>query len=621
MIGKLPQKFTEKMKKLLGAEFDNFMSSYDDQRLYGLRVNRLKLDAAAWKELSAFGADAKPVPWCEEGFYYKEGQRPGKHPHYHAGLYYIQEPSAMAPVELLDVQPGHYVLDLCAAPGGKSTQIAAKLQGSGVLVTNDNARERTKALAKNIELAGVRNAIVLNEEPERLAPVFAEWFDRILIDAPCSGEGMFRKDDSMIADWEKHSVERCSLMQRDILRHAAAMLAPGGRLVYSTCTFSPEENEQQIAAFLAEHNDFDIVPAEHRYGWQPGRPDLAELRLLDGQGSEHSVKDINLSTLAGARQDNNAQFGGGTWSEEANARISAEQYGVNERRLDADRLQSLAGTVRLWPHRLEGEGHYAAVLRRSGERPLRDAGALDSASGGGGNSASGAQPDTCSVNGGPARLRGGKEFVRAEAYSGKGASQAGSRKLPGKRLERADKRAGSERLDKRDRKTHMRGLESGGADRRHRGSQESESAEELWSSQSGQFVTDSLHEMGTLVAYGSRIYIQPPGVPALDGLRVVRAGWFVGEADKGRLTPSHPLALGLEREDAARSISWRSDQPETLRYLKGETVFAEEQDLVLKEGVSAKGYVLVCTDGFPIGWAKFAGGMLKNELPTGWRWM
>ncbi|MGO4376148.1 rRNA cytosine-C5-methyltransferase, partial [Paenibacillus sp. MCAF20] len=145
MIGHLPTKFTQKMEKLLGSEYDNFMASYAAPRVYGLRINALKLTSGDWKKLSPMGDRVRPIPWTQDGLYYAEEDRPGKHPHYYAGLYYIQEPSAMAPVELLDVKPGHKVLDLCAAPGGKSTQIAAKLQGKGVLVTNDNAQERTKA--------------------------------------------------------------------------------------------------------------------------------------------------------------------------------------------------------------------------------------------------------------------------------------------------------------------------------------------------------------------------------------------------------------------------------------------------------------------------------------------
>ncbi len=585
MIGKLPHKFTEKMKKLLGAEFDNFMSSYDDQRLYGLRVNRLKLEADRWRELSPFGKDTRPIPWCAEGFYYREGERPGKHPHYHAGLYYIQEPSAMAPVELLDVQPGQRVLDLCAAPGGKSTQIAAKLQGQGVLVTNDNARERTKALAKNIELAGVRNAIVLNEEPERLAPVFAQWFDRILIDAPCSGEGMFRKDESMIADWEKHSVQRCSGMQRDILRHAAAMLAPGGLLVYSTCTFSPEENEQQIADFLAEREDFEIVPVKHRFGWQPGRPELVERDWTDGE-----------------RED-----------------AAAPQASLLDHSLTAGRLQSLEGTVRLWPHRLEGEGHYAAVLRRSGEGPASEPelGQLEAPASS--FSSEGTTGEFVRVSGKRERQAALAGAVVSERRTKEAARDAG-RRTSDQRLSRAEKRTVSERGWKPS--GRIADFNGGGqSSRSERTGRELEAPEETWLSQAAQILAGTFVAQGRLVAYGSKIYLQPHGVPSLDGLRVVRAGWYVGEADKGRLAPSHPLALGLSRKEAARSINWSADQPETLRYLKGETVFAEESELELQTGVTAKGYVLVCTDGFPIGWAKFAGGMLKNELPTGWRWM
>ena len=210
------------------------------------------------------------VPWASDGFYYEEGERPGKHPYYHAGLYYIQEPSAMAPVELLQVRPGERVLDLCAAPGGKSTQIAAKLQGEGVLVVNDIHSDRVKALVKNLELLGVRNAIVLNEKPERMLKVFQGYFDKILIDAPCSGEGMFRKEEEMMQQWERHSVQEFASMQRELLGQAAQMLAPGGMIVYSTCTFSPEENEAQIAEFLDKHPAFDVVPVE---GFGAGRPD------------------------------------------------------------------------------------------------------------------------------------------------------------------------------------------------------------------------------------------------------------------------------------------------------------------------------------------------------------
>lgn len=166
----------------------------------------------------------------------------------------------MAPVELLGVQPGDRVLDLCAAPGGKSTQIAAKLQGEGLLITNDLHPERTKALAKNLELYGVRNGIVLNESPERIAAAFPGFFDRILIDAPCSGEGMFRKDEDMVKQWEPETPAKYAGMQRDILAAALAALKPGGTVVYSTCTFALEENEEMIDDFLSGHPQFSLVP-------------------------------------------------------------------------------------------------------------------------------------------------------------------------------------------------------------------------------------------------------------------------------------------------------------------------------------------------------------------------
>ncbi|WP_141506113.1 RsmB/NOP family class I SAM-dependent RNA methyltransferase [Paenibacillus luteus] len=551
MIGNLPRKFTEKMEKLLHEEYDNFMSSYADPRVYGLRINRLKLNAALWRELSPIGEGTRPIPWAPDGLYYAEGERPGKHPHYHAGLYYIQEPSAMAPVELLDVQPGQRVLDLCAAPGGKSTQIAGKLQGSGVLVTNDNARERTKALAKNIELAGVRNAVVLNEEPEAIAAVFPEWFDRILVDAPCSGEGMFRKDESMIADWEKHSIERCSIMQRDILRHASAMLAPGGRIVYSTCTFSPEENEQQIATFLAEHVDFDIEPVPQQFGWQPGRADLA------GETAQ----------------------------------------------LDAERLQSIKGTVRLWPHLIEGEGHYAAVLVRRGQREQQQTDAIH-------NVGPRTRPSAQGVSG---RLK-------------REPQPNGPKKLE-KKQDYRDERRAAKRQTRNDwenaSSNHAIKSRTGGSVRtdNNQVALEAASPVELWSQHAEQFAAGALSWPGRVMAYGSRVYIQPEEVPPLDGLRVVRAGWYVGEAVRGRFEPSHPLAMGLTREAAVRWVNWSSTDEQTLRFLKGETLFVEESSVQVKEGEPSKGYILVCTDGYPIGWGKYAGGMIKNELPAGWRWV
>jgi NOL1/NOP2/sun family putative RNA methylase len=312
---KLPAVFVEKMKDLLGEEYTAFAESYKLPRTYGIRVNTNKISVDAFLEKSPLTLNR--IPWSQEGFYYEEGERPGKHPFYHAGVYYVQEPSAMAPVELLDIKPGERVLDLCAAPGGKSTQIAAKLQGTGVLVVNDIHSDRIKALVKNLELFGIRNAVVLHEKPERLIKPFAAYFDKILIDAPCSGEGMFRKEEDMIANWKPASVLEYSRMQRELLGQAACMLAPGGTMVYSTCTFSPEENEVQIAAFLDEHADFEVVEVRGYAGFDSGRPDWLRAPWGDGAYSARAIKAV-------------------------------------------------AGTVRLWPHHLKGEGHFAAVLRRRG---------------------------------------------------------------------------------------------------------------------------------------------------------------------------------------------------------------------------------------------------------------
>lgn len=312
----LPKAFLDRMRELLGSEYGPFLSSYDSPRYAGIRVNTLKIDVDSFRKLAPF--ELRPIPWCETGFYVDENLKPGKHPYYHAGLYYIQEPSAMAPAELLDAAPGERVLDLCAAPGGKSTQIAAKLKGEGLLVTNDISAERTKALAKNIELYGVRNSVVLNEAPERIAAVFPHFFHKILIDAPCSGEGMFRKDEDMARQWERHAIEKYTAMQRDILRTAASLLAPGGRIVYSTCTFAPEENEAMIAEFLLGNPEFRVVPLARDTGVSPGRPEWLEW-LARREGWRSFPPEIAVQT---------------------------------------------AGCGRLWPHQAEGEGHFLAVLER-----------------------------------------------------------------------------------------------------------------------------------------------------------------------------------------------------------------------------------------------------------------
>lgn len=301
---KLPEEFCQRMQELLGGEYPDFLASYQQKRFQGLRVNTLKISVEDFRKISPF--PLTPIPWIHNGFYIDEQERPAKHPYYHAGLYYIQEPSAMAPVRVLDVRPGDRVLDLCAAPGGKSTQIAADLQGSGLLVSNDLSESRTKALTKNIELFGAAHAIVLNESPERLVSRFTGFFSKVLIDAPCSGEGMFRKDPDAVRQWGIHSSGKCVFLQQDILACAGEMVAPGGSLVYSTCTFNPEENEKNIETFLKNHPDFALGHISPGEGWEKGRGDWA----------------------------------GGN--------------------------KELDRTVRLWPHKLPGEGHFVALVHKKG---------------------------------------------------------------------------------------------------------------------------------------------------------------------------------------------------------------------------------------------------------------
>ena len=287
----LPELFLERMKTQLGDEYEDFLASLERPRAVALRFNPLK---GTQPELPFV---KEPVPWEQSGFYYDPDSRPGLHVYHEAGVYYLQEASAMAPVALLDPQPGERICDLCAAPGGKTTQIAGRMQGKGFLLCNEYSPKRAKILSRNIERMGVANALVTNETLERLAQRFPDRFDRVLIDAPCSGEGMFRKEEAAVTDWSQETVEMCARRQADILDAGAKLVRPGGRLVYSTCTFAPEEDEEAVALFLQTHPEFE--PETVAAPW-----------FVPGENGSH----------------------------------------------------------RMWPHKLLGEGHFAAVLRRKGEQ-------------------------------------------------------------------------------------------------------------------------------------------------------------------------------------------------------------------------------------------------------------
>ena len=333
----IPEKFKERMKLLLGGEYEDFMAALEQERYQALRVNPMKMDREEFLRKAPFSLS--PVPWEENGFYYEKKEnlpQPGKHPWHEAGVYYIQEPSAMSAVPFLEARPGERILDLCAAPGGKSTQIAAAMRGEGLLVCNEIHPARAGVLSENVERMGVRNALVLNETPDRLADRFPGFFDRILVDAPCSGEGMFRKNEAAGEEWSPENVQMCAERQREILEYAYQMLRPGGRLCYSTCTFAPAENEGSIGWLLKKHPDMHVLPIPMPEGFAPGHPEWADMEEVE-----------EMEETAGQTSGPEAGSASGP-------------------------APGLEHTMRLWPHRLRGEGHFVAVLEKAGETGTKE---------------------------------------------------------------------------------------------------------------------------------------------------------------------------------------------------------------------------------------------------------
>ncbi len=251
----LPEDFLVRMQGTLKEEYPDFLACYDNPPYRGIHVNTLKTSSDEIRKRWPY--ELQQTKWDSNGFYIKD-EKLGKTLLYNAGLIYPQEPSAMSAVPYMDIRPGLRVLDLCAAPGGKSLQIAQKLQGLGLLVCNEYIESRARILLENMERAGVKNAVITNESPAALADGFYGYFDRILVDAPCSGEGMFRKEEEAIINWSLKNVSSCAKRQRDILECAYRMLAPGGKLVYSTCTFSEDEDEHNVYRFLNSHDDLKV---------------------------------------------------------------------------------------------------------------------------------------------------------------------------------------------------------------------------------------------------------------------------------------------------------------------------------------------------------------------------
>lgn len=462
----LPIVFEEKMRHLLGDEFEEYIRCYEEPRYYGLRVNTQKISVEEFQKICPF--EITPIPWIENGFYYDGEQiSPAKHPYYFAGLYYLQEPSAMTPANRLPVHPGERVLDVCAAPGGKATELGAKLSRQGVLVANDISSSRAKGLLKNLEVFGIGNMLVLSEEPGKLENYFPEYFDKILIDAPCSGEGMFRKDKKMVKAWEEHGPSFFAKLQRSIITQAARMLRPGGMILYSTCTFDAEENEGTIEYLLKEYPEFKVLDMEGYEGFSGGRVEFTESKNPD-----------------------------------------------------------MARCVRIFPHKMKGEGHFLALLQK-GET-------------------SGPADD--------------------EVKEGAGIST-------GRRVKKVP-----------------------------------EELEEFFREVSWEL------DASRLDIHGERVYYMPENLPDLRGIRFLRTGLLLGELKKKRFEPSQALAMNLTGDEFAHTINLCADDERVNRYLKGETI-----DVGDMTSVKAKGWHLVCVDGFPLGWGKLSGGTLKNKYLPGWR--
>lgn len=466
----LPEKFENRMRELLGDEFPLFLKGFEEERHGGVRFNSLKLDKKKWEEIAPFAIES--VPWISNGYYYQLTEQPAKHPYYFAGLYYIQEPSAMTPAAILPVTPGDKVLDICAAPGGKSTELAAKLQGEGVLVANDISSSRAKALLKNLELFGVKNAVVLSEVPGKLTERFYHYFDKILVDAPCSGEGMFRKSPAIMKNWEQYGVEYYHKLQLEILDAVIPMLKPGGLLLYSTCTFSPEEDEGSLQYILEHYKEMHVVPTGITYkGFSPARPEW----------------------ISNGREE-------------------------------------IKNAVRLWPHKLQGEGHFVALLQKD---------------------------------------KAAEEEKEEETFTLK----------KGKNIQ--EQTVSSSRLTKE--------------------------AEEF---------LNRLHLLlpkDRLFVREESVYLVPEGIPKLQGLRVMRSGLLLGEMKKNRFEPSQALACALKAEEYDAVYRLQACEEDVLRYLKCETITAKTE--------LPDGFVLICIDDFPVGWAKAQKGILKNKYLPGWRMM
>lgn len=486
----LPKEYQDKVKQLLEEEYEQYTQCLKEVPKKGLRVNTLKISPEEFEKISPFLL--KKIPWTTNGYYFSIKEQPAKHPYYFAGLYYIQEPCAMAPAEFMPVEPGDKVLDLCAAPGGKSTELAAKLKGKGVLVSNDISSSRAKALLKNIELLGVKNSFVMSEAPERLKTKFAHYFDKILIDAPCSGEGMFRKDPGSIKVWNPERVSTFVNLQKKIVTEAIEMLKPGGKLLYSTCTFSPEENEGVIQYILDHFSDFTVEKIDIDFqGRSQGRPEWIK------NGSEQLKK-----------------------------------------------------CIRLWPHKVDGEGHFVALLSRKKEETLEENKIVEI---------------TSDISMQDDRLQHKRK----------------------KKSQKDKKEVSSKKLDSKKNLVE---------------------AECFFDTNFHRFSLDFWQEL--CQNYKDRLFVLPEEMIDLSGLHILRSGLFLGENKKKRFEPSQALAMTLKKEEVKNVVDLSLADENVKKYLKGETIEVDSH---------VNGWVLICVDGYPLGWGKANQGVIKNKYLSSWR--
>lgn len=512
----MPVEFENRMKEMLGNEYNQFRASYDDTKKTGIRVNTLKISVKEFTD--KFPYELTPVPWCDTGFAAGTDEKYGRNALHDAGAFYMQEPSAMAvaaSVASVCNLKGAKILDLCAAPGGKSTQFAAYLGGMGLLISNEINRERAGILSSNIERMGVKNAIVLNETPANIAERFEEFFDVVAVDAPCSGEGMFRKDETAIKEWSPSNVTMCAERQKDILDEAVKTVAPGGLLVYSTCTFAPAEDEEQILDFLERYPEFEAIEVPGFKYFEGG------LKIGSSDYSKENVESDELKDMS-------------------------------------DKEDILKKCARLWPHKIDGEGHFICIMKRTGINPITDS---------------------------PA-----KESIMTDE-----SEPAKESPITGVQLKSSDKYSVS------------KGKKNKSAEK-NRELRADKKSNELINSFIKENLADFEYDRDKTVSFGDSVYLLPEGFDvSLKGLKVVRCGLCLGEIKKDRFEPSHSLAMALMPEKVLRYIDLNED--EALKFRHGEELRKE----------AANGWTLICTDDVSLGWAKAVNGSLKNHYPKGLR--